>query len=128
MRVGVWAAVALCVAAAGQARAQSGGLSTTPLGGPPPSAVQFKPIDMSNVVVAPAMSAQQTRFNFSAILRKLSFSTGPTTLGSSPIPIPSSFPSTQYPSGKMVGAPPYQLGDPRAARHPFQPVAPITNP
>jgi hypothetical protein len=124
MRKCVWATVAICAVAAGQARAQSG--ASTILGGPPPSAMQFKPIDMSNVVVAPAMSAQQTRFNFSNILRKLTFSGSPSTRGISPLPPASSFPT--YPSGKMVGAPPYQLGDPKAAKHPFQPVMPILNP
>jgi hypothetical protein len=126
MRNGVWAAVALCAAAAGQARAQSG--ASTILGGAAPSSLTFKPIDMSNMVVAPGMSAQQTHFNFSSILRKLSFSNGPPTLGVSPLPSPGSFPSTKFPSAKMVGAPPQLIGDPKRSQNPFQPVMPIANP
>jgi hypothetical protein len=126
MRIGVWAAVALCAAAAGQARAQSG--ASTILGGPPPSAITFKPIDMSNLVATPAMSAQQTRFNFSAILRKLTFTGSPTTLGVSPLPSPGSFPSTKFPSAKMVGTPPQLIGNPNLSKSPFQPVMPVANP
>jgi len=122
MRVSVWAAAALCAAAlAAPARAQSG--ASTILGGPPPSAIQFKAIDTSKLVVAPAMSAQQGRFNFGTLLRKMTFTSSPGTRGMSPLPSPSSFPT--YQSGKMVGAPPYQLGDSRAAKFPIQPVMPI---
>jgi hypothetical protein len=71
------------------------------------------------------MSAQTQRFNFSTLLRRLTFTGSPTTKGVSPLPSPSSFPT--YPNGKMVGAPPYQLGDPKAAKHPFQPTMPIMN-
>jgi hypothetical protein len=124
MRKGVWAAVVLCAAAAGQARAQSG--ASTILGGPAPSEMKMVPIDMSNLVVAPTLTAQTQRFNFSTLLRKLTFTGSPTTTGVSPLPSPSSFPT--YPNGKMVGAPPYKLGDPRAAKFPFQPVPPILNP
>jgi hypothetical protein len=69
------------------------------------------------------MPAQQMRFNFSTLLRKLTFTGSPTTRGISPLPSPSSFPT--YSSGKMVGTPPFQLGDPKAAKHPIQPVLPI---
>jgi hypothetical protein len=126
MRIGVWAAVALCAAAAGEARAQSG--ASTILGGAPPSSITFKPIDMSNLIVAPAMSAQQTHFNFSTVLRKLTFTNGPTTLGVSPLPSPSSFPSTRFPTAKMVGTPPQLIGNPNLSKSPFQPVMPIANP
>jgi hypothetical protein len=123
MRVGVWAAVILCAAAiAAPARAQNNPFATA-LGGPPPANIQFKPIDMSNLVVAPAMPAQQSRFNFSALIRKLTFTSSPNTRGVSPLPPPSAFPT--YPDAKMIGTPPYQLGDPKAAKHPFQPVLPI---
>ena len=122
MRIGVWAGVLVAaVAAAAPARAQNNPFATA-LGGPPPSAMQFRPIDMTNVVVAPQMPTQQNRFNFSSIFRKLTFSASPNR-GVSQLPSPSSFPT--YQNGKMVGAPPYQLGDPKAAKHPFQPVLPI---
>jgi hypothetical protein len=120
MRVAVWAAaVVVGVAIAAPARAQN---FSTALGGPPPSAMQFKPVDMSNLIVAPAMPAQQGRFNFSTMIRKLT-SFGTPTRGVSPLPSPSSFPT--YQSWKMIGTPPYQLGDPKAAKHPFTPVMPI---
>ncbi|HEY1375240.1 MAG TPA: hypothetical protein VGF55_00510 [Gemmataceae bacterium] len=126
MRVGVWVAAAVgLAAAAAPARAQTP--FATVLGGPPPSAIQQVPIDMSNVVVAPSLPDRQSRFNFSAILRRLTPSGFPTLTGVSPLPAPGTFPSTKYPSAKMVGAPPYQLGDPRAAKFPFQPVMPILN-
>jgi hypothetical protein len=124
MRNGVWAVIVLCAVAASQARAQSG--ASTILGGPPPGDIQFKPIDMGNLVVAPSMTGTTQRFNFSSLLRKLTFTGSPTTTGISPLPSPSSFPT--YPNAKLVGTPPYQLGDPRAAKYPFKPVPPILNP
>src|SRR5262249_8379334 len=123
MRVGVWAAEILCAAAiAGPTRAQDNPFATV-LGGPPPSHLTFKPRDISNLVVAPAMPAQQSRFNFSALIRKLTFTDSIKTRGVSPLPPPSAFPT--YPDAKMIGTPPYQLGDPKAAKFPFQPVLPI---
>ncbi len=122
MRVGVWAAVALCAAAAAApARAQS---PATLLGGPPPSAITFQPIDMTNVVVAPSLLPKTSRFSFANIFRRIT-SVGSTTPGVSALPDPSTFPT--YPSGQMVGTPPYKLGDPKAAKHPFQPVLPVLN-
>jgi hypothetical protein len=123
MRKHVWLAVALCAAGAGQARAQSG--ASTILGGPAPSDITFKPIDTSNLVVAPTMSATTSRFSFGNLLRRLSFTGGPTVKGVSPLPAPSSFPSTRFPSAKMVGAPPSLIGDPNLSKSPFQPVMPI---
>ena len=124
MRLGVWAVAAVCAAGAvGSARAQSLSPSTI-LGGPPPSAIVQKPIDMKNVIApSPAITAQQSRFNFSAIFNKLIMPGGPTKQGVSPYPNPSKYPS--YKDFKMVGTPPYQLGDPKAAKHPFQPAMPI---
>jgi hypothetical protein len=125
MRIGVCAAAALGVAmATGSARAQSS--FATVLGGPPTSAIQNKPIDMSNLVVAPNMATNQSNFSFSSIFRHLSITGAKPIQGVSALPKPSSFPT--YPNGQMVGTPPYQLGAPAAARFPFLPVIPILNP
>src|SRR5262245_2923766 len=124
MRILVWAVTACCaIGVAGSARAQTGSASTI-LGGPPPSAIQFRQIDLTNVVTpSTAISAQQNRFNFSALFSKLSTPSYPVKNGVSPLPSPSMFPS--FPSFKMVGTPPYQLGNPKAAKNPFQPVPPL---
>jgi hypothetical protein len=123
MRFGVWVAAGLCaVWAAAPARAQSS--ASTILGGASPTSLVFKPIDMSTAVMsAPAIQAQQGRFNFSTIFNKLSLPSPTKIRGTSALPSPSSFPT--YPDFKMVGKPPYQLGDPKAAKHPIQPVLPI---
>jgi hypothetical protein len=116
MRYGVWAAMVLCATlAAGPARAQ------TALGGVDPATMKFQPIDMKNVVVAAPMPTQQNRFNFFNMFRRMTVP-GSRQTGVSPLPSPSSFPS--YSSGKMVGTPPFQIGDPKAAK--FQPVPPTT--
>jgi hypothetical protein len=127
MRLGVYTAAVLCAAwAAGPAHAQTGTSFTTALGGPPPSAIMQKPIDMTNVIApSPALGAQQSRFNFGALFNKLAVPSFPVVGGTSALPAPSTFPSTSYTPFKMVGKPPYQLGDPRAAKYPFQPVLPI---
>jgi hypothetical protein len=124
MRFGVWATAVVCAAwAAGPAHAQMGSASTI-LGGPPPSAIVQRPIDMSHVIApTTGMSAQQSRFNFSSIFSKLVMPTYPIKRGISPLPPPSAFPT--FPDFKMVGKPPYQLGDQRAAKNPFQPLPPI---
>jgi hypothetical protein len=127
MRIGVCAGAVLCAAAAvGPARAQSG--ASTILGGPPPSAIRQVPIDTSKLVVAPSMTTSQSAFSLTGIFRRITSPGLPTSQGVSALPSPSSFPSTRYPSGKMVGTPPYQLGNPQAARFPFLPVIPILNP
>jgi hypothetical protein len=127
MRIGVLAATAICaIAATGTARAQSG--ASTILGGAAPSSIQFKPIDMSSVVATPTLTTQNSNFSFSTLLRRFSIPGLPAKQGISPLPAPSTFPSTSYTNAKMVGTPPYQLGDPRAARFPFLPVIPVLNP
>jgi hypothetical protein len=127
MRFGIWAAAAVyAVWAAGPAHAQMGNQWSTALGGPPPSAIVQKPVDLSHVMApTPGIAAQQNRFNFTALFSKLSIPSFPVKRGVSALPSPSSFPT--YPNYKMVGQPPYQLGDPRAATRPFQPVLPIIN-
>lgn len=92
--------------------------------------VRNVPLDTSKTVAnKPAQSALFTnRFNFSAL-----FSRNPGTLytpkqGVSPLPAPSSFPSTKYQNFKMVGQPPFLLqwmfGN-KNNQAPLQPVAPI---
>jgi hypothetical protein len=121
MRIGTWIAAAVGLAAvAAPARAQS---QASSLFGVSPSSIVQKPIDMSTVVSA-AMPAQPNRFSFSSIIRKLSFSSGKPTVGVSPLPPPSSFPT--FPSAKLVGTPPTLIGDPKASKSPFQPVQPTT--
>jgi hypothetical protein len=125
MRFGVCAVAVLGIAVlAAPARAQNS--FATVLGGPPPSAIQNKPIDMSNMVVAPSMSTSRSNFSFSSIFRHLSITGAKPVQGVSALPSPSSFPT--YPNARMVGTPPYQLGNPMAARFPFLPVMPILNP
>jgi hypothetical protein len=116
MRYSFWAGIVVCaVLSAGTARAQ------TLLGGPAPSALTFQPIDMKNVVVAAQMPTQQSKFNFANMFRRMTIP-GLRQTGVSPLPSPSSFPT--YANGKMVGTPPFQIGDPKAAK--FQPVPPTT--
>ncbi len=123
MRYGVWAVAGLCaLCASAPANAQS--TSFASILGPPPSAIVQKPLDMSNVIApAPALAAQQNRFSFAALFNKLSIPGFPTRQGVSPFPAPSTFPS--YPDFKLVGKPPYQLGDPKAAKSRFQPPVPL---
>jgi hypothetical protein len=116
MRYGVWAAIIVCATlATGPARAQ------TSLGGVDPSAMKFQPIDMKNVVVAAPIPSQQSRFSFSNMFRRMSIP-GLRQTGVSPLPPPASFPT--YSSGKMVGAPPTMIGNPKG--NILQPVMPTT--
>jgi hypothetical protein len=126
MRYGVWAAAGLCAAwAAGPARAQTGSAATI-LGGASPSSIVFQPIDMKSVIApSPALQAGQGRFNFSALFNKFSMPSPTPIRGTSALPAPSSFPSTRYPSFKMLGTPPRLLGNPNLSKSPFQPVMPI---
>jgi hypothetical protein len=125
MRIGVCAAAVLGVAmAAGSARAQIGSASTI-LGGPPPSMIQNKPIDMTHLVATPSMATTQSNFSLASLFRKLTTPGATPTQGTSSLPSPASFPT--YSNAKMVGTPPYQLGNPMAARFPFLPVIPILN-
>jgi hypothetical protein len=122
MRTRTWIGAVVClVVAAAPARAQS--QASTLLGGVSPSAIVQKPIDMANVV-APATIPTQSRFSFTSLVRRLSFTSGRPTQAISPFPSPSSFPS--FPSAKMAGKPPILIGDPNLSANPFQPVAPTT--
>jgi hypothetical protein len=122
MRIGICALAALGAAvAAGPVRAQSG--ASTILGGPPPSAIRQVPVDTTRLVVAPTLASSQNTFSFVSLFRRITIPGASSTRGISPLPSPGSFPS--YRSGRMVGTPPYQLGDPKAAKHPFQPVLPV---
>jgi hypothetical protein len=114
----------LCAAlAAGPARAQINSPATI-LGGPSPSSLVFQPIDTSSAIKsAPGLQAMQNRFNFNSIFNKFTLPSFPLVSGTSALPSPSSYP--KYPDFKYVGKPPYQLGDPKAARNAFQPIVPI---
>lgn len=99
---------------------------STILGGPPPSAIVQKPINMKNVIApTPAISAQQNRFNFSSLFAKFPLPTFPGKRGLSPQPIPSTFPSSSYNPFKLVGKPPVLLGDPRNSARPINVPTPI---
>ena len=125
MRFGVWAVAGLCAAwVVGPARAQSVSPATI-MGGPAPSSIVNKPIDLSSAVAVPGQPGMQSRFNFSALFRRFTIPGFPTTRGVSPLPPPSSFPSTQYQNYKMVGTPPRPIGDPTTANSPIQPVMPV---
>ena len=126
MRFGVWAAAGLCAAwAATPAHAQSVSPATV-MGGVSPSSLVFKPLDMKTLIApSPAITAQQGRFNFSTLFNKLATPSPTPIRGASALPAPSSFPSTAYPSFKMLGKPPTLLGNPNLSKSPFQPVMPI---
>jgi hypothetical protein len=122
MRLGMWAVAGVCALwAASPARAQT---ASTILGGPSPSQLTFRPVDLSNVIApAPGIAAAQSRFSFAGLFSKLPIPGYPPTLGSSPLPSPGSFPSTKYPNYKMVGQPPFLLGKPMP--NTFIPPVPI---
>jgi hypothetical protein len=126
MRVGVWAAAGLCalaVAVPARAQNQSNPFAAT-LSGVQPSAITFKPIDMSTMVVNPAQSTTQGRFTLTSLFKRFTIPGFPTTKAVMPLPDPSSFPT--YPSAKMVGTPPTLIGNPDLSKSPFQPAMPTT--
>lgn len=111
--IGVLGGLAL-LALSGRAAAQTS--ASTILGGPSPTSIVSKPIDMSRVIAPrPALSAQQNRFSFSAIFSKLIVPSYPPKRGMSAMPLPSTFPSSSYNPFKMVGKPPFLIGNPKKA-------------
>jgi hypothetical protein len=81
---------------------------------------------MSRVIApTPAISAQQNRFSFSALFKRLP-SFGTPQRGMSPLPIPSTFPSTKYNPFKLVGTPPVLIGDPAKTAKPISVPIPFT--
>jgi hypothetical protein len=109
----------------GSAAAQTS--AATILGGVSPANIVSKPIDTSHAIAPnPGMSAtQQNRFNFSAIIKRLTPGF-PSQRGLSALPIPSSFPSTSYNPFKMVGSPPRLIGDPKNTAMPMSVPIPFT--
>jgi hypothetical protein len=108
----------------GSAAAQ--GSASTILGGAAPSSIVFKPIDTSHALAPnPGLAAQQNRFNFSSIFKRLT-PTFPSQRGLSAMPIPSTFPSTSYNPFKMVGSPPRLIGDPKTMAMPISVPTPFT--
>ena len=81
------------------------------LSGIPADQIKNKPLDLSKAIYgAPAQSALTgNRFDFSALFSKKIIPSATPVRGISPLPPASSFPSTKYPSGRMVGNPPYLL-------------------
>jgi hypothetical protein len=99
---------------------------STVLGGISPANLIMKPIDTSAALAPnPGLPAQQNRFNFSQIFRRLS-PTFPSQRGMSALPIPSTFPSSSYNPFKMVGSPPQLLGDPKKTAMPISVPIPFT--
>jgi hypothetical protein len=62
--------------------------------------ITFKPIDTSNAIVSPSLPATPGRFTIANFLSKFSMNSlfSKPVLGQSPLPPPSSFPSTHYKS------------------------------
>jgi len=118
------AAAALGLAESAGAQQQASSFFT----GVPATQVRSVPLDTSRALIQhPAQSAlTSNRFNFSALFRKTAPAGYPPTRGVSPLPSPSSFPSTKYKNGRLVGTPPYPLawmfGN---GQKPLTPVAPI---
>jgi hypothetical protein len=96
--------------------------------GVPATQVRSVPLDTSRALIQhPAQSAlTSNRFNFSALFRKTATTSYPPTRGVSALPPPSSFPSTRYKNGRLVGTPPFPLawmfGN---GQQPLTPVAPV---
>jgi len=92
--------------------------------------VRNVPLDTSKAIAQqPGQSARFTnRFDFSALFSRKSGTLYTPKQGISPLPPPSSFPSTKYENYKMVGQPPFLIrwmfGD-KNNQSPIQPVAPI---
>ena len=127
MRMREWVlAGAALVGLGGAASAQQA--SSSFFSGIPATQVKNVPLDMSTAVVQhPAQSAlTSNRFDFSALFSKLTVPSFPTLRGYSPFPAPSSFPSTKYQNGKLVGTPPFPIRYMFGDKSPIQPVAPFT--
>jgi hypothetical protein len=98
---------------------------STFLGGVSPSSLISKPIDTSHAIAPnPGLSAQQSRFSFATLFRKMSPGF-PSQRGMSAMPIPSSFPSSSYNPFKMVGSPPTLIGDPKRTAMPVNVPTPF---
>jgi hypothetical protein len=124
MREWVLTGIAL-VGMSGAASAQQSASSF--FSGVPVTQVKNTPLDTTRAITQhPAQSVlTSNRFDFSALFSKLTTPTFPTKIGSSPFPSPSSFPSTSYQNGKLVGKPPYPIKYMFGDKSPIQPVAPF---
>jgi len=104
VRNAIWAALFLGMGLASPARAQSLTAFSNQ-----PRHLTFKPVSTTRYLAAPIPAQQASGFSLTKFIPKLTFpgfSNSP-TIGVSPFPPPSSFPSTQYKS-------------------PFQPLPPFT--
>ncbi len=102
--------------------------------GVPASQIKSTPIDTSKAI-APhqGSSALFNRFDFTSLFNKNTIPTYPPKRGISPLPAPSSFPSTKYQNFKMVGDPPYLIkwmfgNNKKSAFEPVMPYTPGTTP
>ena len=99
--------------------------NSTMLGGVSPSSLTFKAIDTSTAIApSPGLAAQQNRFSFAALFRKMTPGF-PSQRGMSALPIPSTFPSSNYNPFKMVGSPPTLIGDPKTSQMPINVPTPF---
>jgi hypothetical protein len=96
--------------------------------GVPASQIRNVQVDTSKALVGrPAQSAlTSNRFDFTALFSRRIVPEFPTKRGVSPLPSPSSFPSTKYQPFKLVGTPPYPLAYMFGGSNssPLQPVPP----
>jgi hypothetical protein len=94
MRHGLWAAVVILgLGLVSSARAQPASAFT---GGPNPRQIIFQPVDTSKAVMVPPAPIQRRGSLFTNLLSKFPFTGSKPRIGQSPLPPPSSFPSTQY--------------------------------
>jgi hypothetical protein len=104
MRKSIWGlAVAGGLAVASHAGAQT----TSSVNGINPRDITFTPIDTTKFLAAPVLNPTQGRFSLMNFIPQFSFpgfSTKP-VVAISPLPPPSSFPSTQYKSAFVPMAP-----------------------
>jgi hypothetical protein len=94
-----------------------------------PTTVRNVAFDASNAVTQKPAQAALTgnRFDFSRLFRRQQIPGFPPKTGVSPLPAPSSFPSTKYQNFKMVGKPPFLINwmFGGSQSHPIAPVPPI---
>lgn len=95
--------------------------------GIPAGQIRNTPVDTSKAIIQkPGQSAlTNNRFDFSRIWSRMQIPSFPPKTGVSPLPPPSSFPSTHYENFKTVGTPPFPIKYMFGNKSPIQPVAPF---
>jgi hypothetical protein len=119
------AALAVILFAWSGANAQQGASSF--FTGVPATKIRTVPIDTSRAVIQkPGQSAlTSNRFDFTYLFNKFTIPSWPPKSGVSPLPPPSSFPSTRYRNFQTVGTPPFPIKYMFGNKSPIQPVAPF---